>query len=63
MESGRSMLLHSMIIGFLLYIFMVYILGQKQVVAENRSMVLSSIALIYMIIFGHGLPTRINKNL
>jgi len=63
MESGRTMLLHSLIIGMLLYVFMVYILGQKQIVAENRSMVLSSIALIYMIIFGHGLPTKINKNL
>ena len=63
MESGRSMLLHSLIIGMLLYVFMVYILGQKPIVAENRSMVLSSIALIYMIIFGHGLPTKINKNL
>ena len=63
MESGRTMLLHSLIIGMLLYVFMVYILGQKPIVAENRSMVLSSIALIYMIIFGHGLPTKINKNL
>ena len=63
MESGRTMLLHSLIIGMLLYVFMVYILGQKQIVAENRSMVLSSIVLIYMIIFGHGLPTKINKNL
>jgi len=63
MESGKSMLLHSFIIGMLLYVFMVYILGQKQIVAENRSIVLSSIALIYMIIFGHGLPTKINKNL
>ena len=63
MESGRTMLLHSLIIGMLLYVFMVYILGQKQIVAENRSIVLSSIALIYMILFGHGLPTKINKNL
>jgi len=62
MESGRTMFLHSLIIGFLLYIFMFYFLGQKQVIAENRSMVLSSIALIYMILFGHGLPTKINKN-
>ena len=63
MESGRTMLLHSLIIGMLLYVFMVYILGQKQIVAENRSILLSSIALIYMILFGHGLPTKINENL
>ena len=63
MESGRMMLLHSVIIGFLLYLFMIFILGQKQVVAENRSILLAALTLIYMILFGHGLPTSINKNL
>jgi len=57
------MLLHSIIIGFLLYAFMFYILKQKQPVAENRSILVASIILIYMIIFGHGLPISINKNL
>ena len=63
MESGRMMLLHSLIIGVLLYLFMIFILGQKQVVAENRSILLAALILIYMILFGHGLPTSINKNL
>tara|TARA_B100000524_G_scaffold118010_1_gene57858 strand:- start:2 stop:193 length:192 start_codon:yes stop_codon:yes gene_type:complete len=63
MEKGRMMLLHSAIIGILLYIFMVFILGQNKNVAENRSILLAAIILIYMIIFGHGLPTSINKNL
>jgi len=57
------MLLHSIIIGFLLYGFMVFILKQKQAVAENRSILLASLILIYMIIFGHGLPISINKSL
>jgi hypothetical protein len=63
MESGLTMLLHSVIIGVLLYIFMIYVLGQKPVVAENRTLLLSAVILIYMILFGHGLPTSINKNL
>jgi len=63
MESGLTMVLHSVIIGILLYIFMIYILGQKQMVAENRSIVLAAFVLIYMIMFGHGMPTSINKNL
>jgi hypothetical protein len=63
MESGRMMLLHSVIIGILLYVFMIYILGQTQVVAENRSILLAAFVLIYMILFGHGLPTSINKQL
>jgi len=63
METGRMMILHSAIIGILLYIFMIFILGQKQTVAENRSILLFSFVLMYMILFGHGLPTSINKNL
>lgn len=57
------MLLHSVIIGILLYIFMLYVLGQKPVVAENRSILLAAFVLVYMILFGHGLPRSINKNL
>jgi hypothetical protein len=63
METGRMMLLHSIIIGILLYVFMIFILGQTQVVAENRSILLGAFILVYMILFGHGLPTSINKNL
>jgi len=57
------MLLHSVIIGILLYLIMIFIVGQKQVVAENQSILLSALLLVYMILFGHGLPTSINKNL
>ena len=63
MESGRMMLLHSVIIGVLLYLFMIFILGQNQIVAENRSILLGALMLVYMILFGHGLPTSINNNL
>jgi hypothetical protein len=63
MENGRMMLVHSIIIGILLYLFMFFILGQKQIVAENRSILLAALILVYMILFGHGLPGSINKNL
>jgi hypothetical protein len=63
MEPGRMMILHSVIIGIVLYVFMTFALGQKQVVAENRSILLAALTLAYMILFGHGLPTVINKNL
>ena len=63
MENGRMMLLHSLLIGVLLYIFMFFILGQRQIVAENRSILLAALILVYMILFGHGLPRSINKNL
>jgi len=63
MELGRMMFLHAVIIGILLYLFMIYILGQRPFVAENRSILLAAVILIYMILFGHGLPTALNKNL
>jgi hypothetical protein len=61
MERGLMMLLHSVIIGLVLYCFMVFILAQKTSVAENRSILISAFILIYMILFGHGLPTKMNN--
>ena len=63
MESGLMMVLHSFIIGIVLYVIMTFMLGQKKSVAENRSILLAAFALVYMILFGHGLPTTLNKNL
>ena len=62
-EIVYTMLLHSVIIGILLYLFMIFVLGQNQIVAENRSILLGGVILVYMILFGHGLPTSINKGL
>ena len=63
MESGRMMLLHSIIIGIVLYVIMIFGLKQRQFVAENRSILLAALFLIYMIVFGHGLPGKINRDL
>jgi len=62
MESGRMMLLHSLLIGIVLYLLMVW-MGQRPAVAENRSLLFAAIVLIYMILFGHGMPGSINQNL
>ena len=63
MERGLMMVLHSAIIGLILFILMVFVFKQKEVVAENRSIVIAAFALIYMVVFGHGLPTMVNKDL
>jgi hypothetical protein len=36
---------------------MIYILGQNQRIAENRSILIAALVLVYMILFGHGLPS------
>ena len=62
-ERGLNMVLHSLIIGILLYLFMIYILKQRVAVAEDRSVLLAGLALVYMVLFGHGLPNKVNRNI
>lgn len=57
------MVLHSVVIGIILYAIMLLILKQSQAVAENRSICIAAAVLIYMIVFGHGLPGRVNPQL
>ena len=63
MERGLLMLLHSIIIGLILYIVMVFVFKQNDKVAENRSILIAAVILIYMIIFGHSIPNKINSDL
>jgi DMSO reductase anchor subunit len=63
MESGLTMLVHSVIIGIVLYFIMTMVFKQRTIVAQNRSLVLAAVALIYMIAFGHGLPGKVNTDL
>jgi hypothetical protein len=57
MERGLMMVVHSAVIGTLLYLGMTFLLGQSQPIAENRSILVAAFVLIYMILFGHGLPS------
>jgi len=61
MEGPLNHLFHAFIITIILYIIMKFVFKQSQTMALNRSIVIGAIALIYMILFGHRLPTHINK--
>jgi hypothetical protein len=61
MESALSHLFHAFIIAVVLYLLMIFALRQSQSMAINRSILIGAVALIYMILFGHGLPTHINR--
>jgi hypothetical protein len=63
MERGLMMVLHSFVIGLVLYMLMVFVFNQNPKMAEYRSILVASVVLIYMILFGHGLPTKLNKDL
>ena len=57
------MVLHSVVIGLVLYMLMVFVFNQNPKMAEYRSILVASVVLIYMILFGHGLPTKLNKDI
>ena len=63
MESSFTMFFHSAIIAAVLYVIMKFGLKQSEMIAQDRSILIGALALVYMILFGHGLPTNINKNI
>jgi len=63
MESGSMMILHSAIIGMVGYLAMRFGLKQSAIVSEDRATLLFGLVLVYMVLFGHELPTKVNKNI
>jgi hypothetical protein len=63
MESGFTMFIHSAVISLILYVIMRFIMKQPVLISQNRSILIGALALVYMILFGHGLPRQVNKNL
>ncbi|ADX06407.1 hypothetical protein 162275906 [Organic Lake phycodnavirus 2] len=61
MERPLMMVIHSVVIALVLYVFMIFVLKQTSMVAETRSIFLGGLVLLYMIMFGHSLPGKINK--
>jgi putative effector of murein hydrolase len=61
MEYVFSHLFHSIIITVIFYIIMKLFLKQSETMSINRSILIGALSLIYMILFGHGLPIHINK--
>jgi hypothetical protein len=61
MQGGFVMIGHMLIIVLVLYLIMYFALGLSQREAEDRSVFLGGIALVYMVLYGHGMPTRANS--
>ena len=57
------MFIHSAIITVILYVIMKFLLKQTDMVAQDRSILIGALILVYMILFGHSLPTHINNNI
>jgi Ca2+/Na+ antiporter len=61
MDNALSHIFHAAIIAIILYVIMKFILKQDDTMSLNRSILVGALALIYMILFGHGMPTHLNK--
>lgn len=61
MEGALNHLFHAFIITLVLYVLMRFVLKQSQTMALNRSILIGALVLVYMILFGHRLPTRVNR--
>lgn len=55
-ERGLVMLAHSGLLALVAYAILVYLMATPPSAAENKSMLVLSGALAYMILFGHALP-------
>jgi hypothetical protein len=63
MEGGLRMVFHAIIIALVLYVIMKYVLRQSNSRAVDRSVLIGALVLAYMVLFGHGMPKRINSNI
>jgi VIT1/CCC1 family predicted Fe2+/Mn2+ transporter len=63
-DSGFTMVIHCIVITAVLYVIMTKILKQSIPVATDRSILIGTIILAYMILFGHSFPPgKINSNI
>ena len=64
MERGLVMVVHGAVVALVAYAVMIYGLKQSPGMAENRSVLLGALAVVYMVVFGHQAPTMVAlKNL
>ena len=63
MNSGITMFIYALILTIILYIIMKYMLNQSNPVAQDRSILIGAIVLIYLILFGYSMPNKINSNI
>jgi hypothetical protein len=63
MEGPLTMVVHGGLAALVLFLVMKYVLGQSNSKSLNRSVLAGCFTTSYMILFGHGLPNRLNPNL
>ena len=62
-EGPIIMVGHGALVAVVLFLLMKYVLGQSDSKALTRSVLFGLLVSAYMVVFGHGLPNKINSNL
>jgi hypothetical protein len=56
MYKDLNHVMHSAVLGVVLYFVMIYGMGQSQSMAMSRSILIAALALVYMVMYGHSMP-------
>jgi len=56
-ESPRMMIVHGLILMVILYLIMTMVLKQTPKLAESRAVTIGAIAIVYMVHYGHKMPS------
>lgn len=62
-ERGIVMAGHSLLIGMIIYVVLVFMVKTDKDIAENRSVLIAGLVMAYMVAFGHGAPGNLNQKL
>ena len=62
-ENVINIQIYSLITSFFIFIIMKYLLKKDVKKCQNTSSIIGSLVVIYIVIFGLGLPTEVNKNI
>lgn len=61
-ETPTMMIVHSFLIGCVLYLIMTTGMKQDEEMAQTRTVLASALILAYMMVFGHKMPSKANLN-
>ncbi len=61
MEEVFNHFIHAVIIALIAFAIMRFIFRQSFNMSANRSLIIGSVALVYMIFFGHSLPFHLRR--
>lgn len=64
-ETSLNMVLHAFIVAIVVYLVLVYAMKKANEPSIDKAVLAGGIALVYMTVFGHNLPSKagINPNL